>query len=281
MKCLRYLTLIFFLILSSQLRAQESRAYPFAVKIYPDRILSKVISPPQGYSRIPEGKLTDYQYWVVNFPMLLPAFPITTWDGQKLFGADSANGVINFGIRSPQQRDADIPIQMIACYLLVKDSIWNFPFVVRDNDTIMYSKFLSGQYVLDSRRKIKYVPGEVRDSSQNEFNHFLQLMLDYTNNRTLLYNMDPIEEKDIVPGTFYIQLKNPSPDTIGHTAVILDVCYGPTGDMKVLAGWGGDPATLFYVARPLPPSKKQWFSIPELKKSLEQYGEGKFYRFKM
>ena len=281
MKYSRYLALLMILLLGSQLDAQTSRAYPFAAKLYPNRILSKVVSPPKGYNRAPEEKLNDFQYWIVNLPMLLPEYPVTTYEGQKLFGADSTNGIINFDVSTPQQRNADIPIQLVAVYLLIKDSLGDHPFIVRDNDTITYGKFLSGNYILDSHRKMKYVPGEKRDSSNVEFSRFLQLTMGYTNNRTLLNNLEPIEEKDIAPGTFYVQFQNPPPDTIGHTAVILDVCYGPKGDKKVLAGWGGDPAHLFYVARPLPPSEKQWFSIPELKKFLAEYGEGKFYRFKM
>jgi hypothetical protein len=270
------------LILSlSPLMAQESRVYPFAINIHSDRILSKVIEPPKGYARIPEAKLTDFQYWVSNFPMMLPLYPVTLWDGQKLFGPDSTNGIINFGIGTPEQRDADVPIMMVSEYLRVKDSVRNFPFLVRETDSMIYDRFLSGQYALNSTRKLIYIPGAQRDSSAAEFYRFLQLVMNYTSNRSLLNNLVAIEEKDIVPGTFYVQLKNPAPDTVGHTAVILDVCYDPAGDMKVLAGWGGDPAHLFYIARPLPPNDKQWFSVPELKEFLKQYGEGKFYRYKM
>jgi hypothetical protein len=256
-----------------------SALYPFSMRYNPDLNLLRVFATPPGYDRYPEQKMTEFQAWLTNLPLLPPAMPVALWNGQVVQSYDSIGGVIDLGVGTEQQRDADIPIQLIMEYLRAAKGLGEYPFIVSPKDTMTFTKWLNGTYAFDSRMKLIHQPGPKRDASDDEYYRFMSLVMHFIEGRSLLLNLTPIEEKDIAPGSLYIQFKDDQ-DSLGHTAVILEVCINPKGEQLLLVGWGGRPARSFAVARPFPISDQVWFTVAELKDRLKEYGPGQFYRFK-
>ncbi|SYZ72012.1 exported hypothetical protein [Candidatus Zixiibacteriota bacterium] len=256
-----------------------SEIYPFSMKYNPELNLLRVFETPAGYERFPEQKMTHFQAWLTNLPLLPPAMPVALWNGEKVQSYDSIGGVIDLGVGTEQQQDPDIPIQLIMEYLRVAGALNDYPFVVTPTDTMTFGKWLDGTYTFDSRMKLIHTPGPKRVADANEYYRFMSMVMHFITGRTLLLNLSPIDEKDIDPGTLYVQFKNDQ-DSVGHTAVILDVCANAKGEQLLLVGWGGHPAQSFAVARPFPITDRAWFTVPELKDRLKDYGAGQFYRFK-
>jgi hypothetical protein len=278
-KDIALLSLIFVLIAYPAHSQMGRELYPFSTEYNPQRLLL-TIDPPPGFERTSAKKLNLFQAWVTNLPLNNPRMPVARWDGQRVMGIDSITAVIDFGVGTPQQRNADIPIQLLMEFLRATNSLGDFPIIIGKGDTITYNKWLGGEYYLTAAQEVAYRKADtMRPPSDKEYYRFLQYVLNETEIESLLKNLTPISEDEIAPGTLYIQKGNGSDSSGGHVAVILEVCANKKGEALVLAGWGGNPAHSFYVARPLPVSDMVWFSIPALKQHLAEYGDGGFYRF--
>jgi hypothetical protein len=254
--------------------------YPFSMKYDPSLTLLTVMGTPYGYERYPESKMSYFQAWVTNLPLLPLDMPVARWDRPILMSADSVGGVIDFGIGTEHQTDFGIALQLIMEFHRATRTLGNYPLIINTGDTLTFDNWLTRKYSFNSRGKLIFKDVARRaDTSLVEYYRFLEFILGHTNGRSLLKNLVPIGEKDVAPGTLYIQFKKDLPDTMGHTAIILDVCTDSSGTIYLLVGWGGYPARSFYIARPWPVSDRIWFTIDELKKHLQEYGDGKFYRY--
>lgn len=256
-----------------------SPIYPFSMSYDSSLNLMTVVSEPPGFTRYPDAKVTPFQLWLTNLPLLPLNIAVARWDGQIIMRADSTGGVIDFGVGSENQKDADIPLQLLLEYLRVRGSLGNYPIIIRRGDTLTYNKWLNGIYSNGPRNELFYTPGEKREASEMEYYRYLQLIITENDGKSLIKNLIPVDDNNIAPGTIFVQFRKDVPDSTGHTAVILDVCTNPKGELRILAGWGGDPAQSFFVARPLPISDRVWFTLEEFKQRLQKYGEGNFYRF--
>jgi hypothetical protein len=261
--------------------AQEplSPVYPFAMEYNPKWTLLWAFQAPPGYERTPMSTMTDWTIWVTNLPLKPKNRSIAKWDRQIIGAADSINGIIDIGIASKNQKDADLPLQLAIQYLAARNQLYHFPVIVGEGDTVTFDRWLNGKYGTDGRGKVIYKKGDRREVSPKEFYRFLEFLFVQNENKTLLQNLEPVEEKDIRPGDLYIQFHKDDPDSTGHAAMIFDVCIDKEGEALLLAGWGGDPAHSLIVARPRKSRGKKWFSVEELKDHLSEYGDGRFYRF--
>jgi len=258
---------------------QRSDLYPFSMEFNPDRTLIR-INAPEGYERYPLEKMDMFQAWLTNLPLSPEGTPLSRWDRQAIMSADSITAVIDFGVGTPQQRDADIPMQLVMEFLRASNSLGDFPIILDKGDTVTYNKWLAGEYYFNSAQKIAYKETPKRESSDMEYYRYLQFVITQNENRSLIRNLIPITEQEIIPGAIYVQFRKDDPDSAGHAAVILDVCSNKKGQNMYLAGWGGsNPAHAFFVARPWPISDRTWFTLAELKQQLNEYGDGSFYRF--
>jgi hypothetical protein len=267
-------------ILAMSVFSQEppSQLYPFSMEYNPEVNLIR-IATPTGYERYPSKKMDLYQAWLTNFPLRAPRTPVARWDGQKVMEADSVTGVIDFGVGTPHQKNADIPVQVIMEFLRVNNALGDFPYIIITGDTVTYNRWLEGEYYYNSAQVLSYKKSATkREASDREYYSYLQFVLHLNEIKTLLKNFIPISEKEVAPGNFFIQFDKESSDSAGHAAVILDVCQNNKDEAMYLVGWGGNPAHDFIVARPRPISARKWFSLDELKEHLKNYGEGNFYR---
>ena len=257
--------------------------YPFSLEYNPQRTLINTIKTPAGYQRYPSKKMDIYMAWITNLPLKPKEHPVVKCDKQILMGIDSISGVIDLSVTSKNQKDADLPVQLMFEYMRAIRQLKKYPFLLTATDTVTYGKWLNGSYTRDARGNLIYKKGEPRESDEREYYRYLEFVMAKNENKTLLHNLIPVDETDIAPGCLYIQFDPDDPDSTGHTALILDVAVNPNDekDIRLLAGWGGNPAHNLYIARPYPVSKRQWFTLDEFKKRLSEYGNGKFYKFKV
>lgn len=280
MKKLIYTFLVSLLVFSA-VSAQESRskAYPFCLEFDSERTLLKVFPTPAGYERFPISKMTKFMAWVTNLPLAPKYHPVVRWDKQIIMRADSMAGVVGIGIASTNQKDADLPLQLVMEYLRARGGLGDFPIIVMKRDTLMFDRWLNGKYSFDARKNLIYKKEEMRESTEREFYRYMEFVIRLNENKILLENLTAINEKNIQPGDLFIQFDENDSDSTGHSAMILDVCSNKKGDLLLLIGMGGTPAQSFYIPQPRPLSDRKWFTIDELKNHLVEYGDGRFYRF--
>jgi hypothetical protein len=271
------------LVLLSGAFAQEdepkSKIFPFSDEYDANNTLLMAIGEPYGYKRSTGTGMNTYMAWITNLPMRPKGSPVSKWNGQRFMNADSVNGVIDLGIGTTNQKNADIPIQLLLEYFRARDALYDFPIIVGNRDTVIYNKWLNGKYLKDPRMNLIYEKGAKKEHTLKEFYRFLEFVLVMNENKTIIKNLEPVKEKNLMPGDLFIQFNEKDVDSSGHSSIIFDIAANEKGEKMYLAGWGGTPPHSLYVARPLPISHKQWFTMDELKEHLAEYGMGKFYRF--
>lgn len=281
MKITVHILLVLGILLSFATAAgQQSRLYPFSAEYDPERTLLRAFPAPPGYERSVMSELTPFTAWLTNLPLGDKYRPVVKWNNQIIFRADSINGVIDLGITSKHQRDADLPLQFAMEFLRVFGKLEQFPIILSPKDTVSYERWLNGKYRKDARQNLTYKKGKTRESTEKEYYRFIEFVMRYNENKTFLLNLNPIEENDVRAGDLFIQFDKNDSDSTGHTAMILDICKNKKGDILLLSGWGGNPARSFYVSRPWPVNERRWFTFEELNRQLAEFGEGKLYRFK-
>ncbi len=275
--------LFFVIIMFSDLFGQEekpkSNIFPFSENYDSNNTLIMAIGEPSGYKRSTNIGMSVFMAWITNLPMRPKGSPVTKWNGQVMMGADSVNGVIDLGVGTINQKDADIPLQLVLEYLKARDALYDSPIIVGNGDTVTYNKWLNGKYLKDPRMNLIYEKGEKKENTLKEFYRFLEFVMVMNENKTLIKNLESVKEDGIMPGDLYIQFNKDDADSSGHCSIIFDVAANEKGEKVYLAGWGGTPPHALYVARPLPISYRRWFTMEELKERLAEYGEGEFYRF--
>jgi len=272
------LTLV--LISAAALAQTPSKLYPFSLDFKPEKTILQAIPAPPGYERFPSAKMNVFMAWITNLPLRPFSNPVVRWDKQILMKADSISGVIDVGVISTNQKDADLPLQLAMEFLRVAGALADFPIILRPADTVNFGKWLNGKYTTGGKDRLNYTPGEKREISETEFYRYLEFVMRRMENKNLLLNLAAVNEKDIHPGDLFIQFRKGDADSIGHAAMIFDVALNKEGDVMLLAGWGGIPARNFAIYRPLPISERKWFTLDEMKAYLAEFGDGRFYRFK-
>jgi hypothetical protein len=277
--------LVIVLFVFSALSAQDqdktlkSKIYPFSKNYDKNNTLIMAIGVPPGYKRTTDSGMNVFMAWITNLPLQSKGSPVSKWNGQKFMDADSVNGVIDLGVGTQNQKDADIPMQLVIEYLYARGALEDFPIIVGNGDTVTYRKWLNGKYLKDPRMNLIYQKGEKKESNSTEYYRFMEFVMGMTNNKTLVKNLEPVSEKNIMPGDLFIQFMPDDKDSTGHASIIFDVASNDKGDRMYLAGWGGNPPHSLYVARPFPLNRDRWFTLDKLKEELSKYGDGKFYRF--
>ena len=183
--CLLF-TVVFALSAFSQ---PPSDLYPFSMEYNPNGPLIHRINTPAGYERYPMNKMDMFQAWVTNLPLAPEGRRVARWDNQAIMGADSVTAVIDFGVGTSQQKDADIPLQLAMEFLRASDKLGDFPIILNIGDTITYNKWLGGEYYFTSAQKLARKDGPKREASDQEYYRYLQFVISQNDNKSLLKNM--------------------------------------------------------------------------------------------
>ncbi len=283
MKKTAFLTLMMLTMAAAafcQSQGTPKELFPFATEFDSKRSLVVLCPTPQGFDRFPTSSMTPFQAWLTNLPLLPQGRSAVGWKGNKLTGNDwSKDGVIDIPVTSPDITDADI-LPLLALNFFVLDStIYTFRIMLTEKDTLSYGRWLEGEYSGDIKSGFKYIRGERKTDTGEEFRRYLAFVTRHFDNKMLMKNAEPITHIRIRPGNMYIQFKPDDPDSVGHTTLILDVCRNVGSEIKVLAAMGGNPAQSLIVPRVWEAPEKKWFTIDELVAFLRPHGTGFFYRY--
>jgi len=219
-----FVLLMLFTSVFSQEKRTFSKIYPFSKDYNPGNTLLMSFPAPYRYNRLPSAEMIEYMAWITNLPLRPKGSPVYKWNRQIIMDADSVNGVIDIGVGTKNQKDADILLQLLMEYLNAIDALYYFPIIVGNDDTVTYNNWLNGKYLKKPRKNLIYEKGDKREHSIKEYYRFLEFVMTMTENKTLIKNLSPVKEKDILPGDLYIQFDKENTDSTGHASIIFDVC---------------------------------------------------------
>jgi len=287
MKIKLIILLIFLLTIGSIISAQETEQiknpFPFAQYNNPKMSLISQVANPEGYDRYPADKLTMFQLWLSNLPLMPKETPVLNWKGKKIAEADEHNRILDMKIESKYITDADIPVLFLMHFFRMQGKLDKFKIVLKKNFTVNYSDWLKGEYVDEKNRGLYFRnKGLSRVDSDEEFQKYVEFVVKYFDTKSLRMNVSHADSRVFQPSHMYIQFKENDPDSIGHTAVILDIAFAEYKPRKMLVAYGGNPAQSVVV----PNIGKLginggWLTFEELREHLKEFGGGYIYRWKL
>jgi len=275
-----FLILIMFFPLVLLSEEKVVKIFPFAEDYNPERSLLQAVRTPQGYERYPIDKITPYQAWLSNLPLKPPGSPVLSWDGDTLETPDEFCGVIDMPITSAEITDGDIPVIFLLTFFRQTGYLDEIKLRLEGDILLTYPLWLNGTYYEDAAKPPAYVEGEPRPDSDEEFEAFMDFVKRNVDTKILRRSLAGKDARSLRPSHMFIQFRNDDPDSVGHTAVVLDVARMPGKKQKLLVAYGGFPAQSVIVPRAWANDDSMWFTVDELKEYLKEHGVGRCYRFK-
>lgn len=256
-----------------------NKHYPFSFNYNEDYTLLKLFQPPAGYERYPDSGLSKYQVWLSNLPVWPKYYKVALWSEYDTVAVGKVAAVIDFGIKSKSQIGVNFPLQILWAARRVFNQPDKISYMLSTKDTITYTKWLNGKYAFNSAGAPVYKKTEKRKHSAKEYFRFVEFILSQNDGRLLARNCRKTDWKNIEPGDLYIQFGKDDPDSVGHAAIILDICNDKSGNMLLMAAWGGNPAHSIFIPKSSDPLRGPWLTPDEFKTRLSEYGPGDFYIF--
>ena len=256
-----------------------NKLYPFAFNYNENYTILRLYPTPKGYERYPENKMSMYQAWLTNLPIWPDQYTVALWNENDTVKAGRVAAVLDLGVRTPNQTGVNIPLQLLWTARRVFNKPNEIEYILSPKDTVTYTHWLSGKYGFDGAGNLVFRPGEKREHSDKDYFRFLEFAMHQNTPELLAYNSKKIDPKNIAPGDLYIQYKDVKTDSVGHTAIILDVCTNKSGDVLVIPAWGGNPAHSVMIPKSSNAELSPWMNLDELRDRLAQYGPGQFYNF--
>lgn len=257
------------------------KPFPFAQYNQPGLSLVNRVANPDGYTRYPTERLTLYQLWLSNLPLTPPGTPVLNWKGKKISKPDTLNGILDMNINSKYKTDADIPVMLLLHFFRLQGNVEKFNIILKKNVVVNYGDWLRGKYIDEKDREIYFRnEGLRRVDSDEEFQQFINFVTKYFDTKSLRMNVEHSDSRVLEPSHMFIQFKDDDPDSIGHTAVVLDIATAEYKPRKFLVAMGGNPAQSIVVPNIGITNEKRWFTLDKLKEYLDEYGIGHIYRWK-
>lgn len=256
-----------------------NKLYPFSFNYKNEYTILRLFPTPDGYERYPERDMSKYQAWLTNLPVWPNYYKVALWSAHDTVAVGRVAAIIDFGVKSRNQTDLNIPLQLLWAARRVFNQPEKIEYILSPKDTVTYSRWLSGKYVLDGVGNLVYKMAEKREHTAQEYFRFVEFIADKNNGRRLIQNCRKTDWKNIEPGDLYIQFREDDTDSTGHAAIILDICQNQSGDKLLMAAWGGNPAHSFFIPKSPDPQRGPWLTLDEFKARLSEYGPGEFYIF--
>lgn len=282
-KCIFFLS--FFLIMGTASFAQDAskevKPFPFAQYNDPKLSLISLADAPPGYKRISSERFTLFQHWLSNLPLMPPKTPILNWKGKIISKADTLNRIVDMNIDSKYATDADILVLFLMHFFRLQNKLDNFNIILKENLVVNYKNWLRGKYIEEKKRDIYFRnEGLSRIDSDEEFQAYIEFVTRHFDNKSLRKNVEHINSLIFKPSNVLIHFKLDDPDSIGHTAVILDAAVASGKPRKMLVAYGGNPAQSVIIPNAGRTGHGGWFSIDEIREHLKENGMGYLYRWK-
>ncbi len=282
-KVLIFLTfLIAFGAISYAQDAQKNfNPFPFAQYNDPNLSLITQVPNPAGYERYSSDRLSLFQHWLSNLPLTPQGTPVLNWKGKKIAKADTLNRVIDMNIDSKYITDADILVLLAMHSFRLQGTLDSFNIILNKNLVVNYRSWLQGKYI-DEKDKDMYFKNEglSRLDTDEEFQNYVKFVTKYFDTKSLRKNVEHTNSNFAKATNVFIQFRDDDPDSIGHSAVILDVAVAEYQPRKMLVAFGGNPAQSIVVPTSGKETDGSWFTLDELREHLKEFGMGYIYRWK-
>ncbi len=218
---------------------------------------------PEGFSRLPDSKMTKYQAWVSRMPLWHFQKGVATLGQGLAFEADEISRCVMLPWRTSKFFDYAVPLQIQLEWLLKEKRADRWNILPKAGDTMSYAKWLSSTPVYDNRLRLILKPSEVRMPDSLEYNRFFNLVADNSNYLSLESNCDSVTEDQLRPGDLLIARTEIG--TSGRVFVILVILQNEQGDKRYLIATGGNPPCDFYIPKFHDQQNNPWLTLDEVK----------------
>ena len=267
----------------AQVAPKKSAPFPFSQYNDPKLSLINVVSNPEGYERYPSKRLTLYQHWLSNLPLKPKNTPVLNWKGEIISKADTLNGIMDINMDSKYITDADIPVLLIMHFYRLQGKLEEFNINLKDNLVVNYKDWLRGKYIDEKDRDVYFRnEGLRRIDTDEEFENYIDFVTKIFDTKALRKNVEHVDSRAAKASHMFIQFREDDPDSVGHTAIVLDIAVLIDNPRKMLIAHGGNPAQSVVVPRAGYTVGDQWYTLEELRegKEFKKYGMGYMYRWK-
>ncbi len=260
---------------------QNSEPFPFAQYNDPNLSLITQVPNPVGYDRYSSDRLSLFQHWLSNLPLMPPGTPVLNWKGKKVAKADTLNRVIDMNIDSKYITDADILVLFAMYSFRLQGILDSFNIILNENLVVNYKSWLQGKYI-DEKDKDIYLRNEglSRLDTDEEFQNYVKFVTKYFDTKSLRKNVEHTNSNFAKATNVFIQFRDDDPDSIGHSAVILDIAVAEYQPRKMLIAHGGNPAQSIVIPTTGKETDGNWFTLDELREHFKEFGMGYIYRWK-
>lgn len=260
---------------------QNSEPFPFAQYNDPNLSLITQVPNPVGYDRYSSDRLSLFQHWLSNLPLMPPGTPVLNWKGKKVAKADTLNRVIDMNIDSKYITDADILVLFAMYSFRLQGILDSFNIILNENLVVNYKSWLQGKYI-DEKDKDIYLRNEglSRLDTDEEFQNYVKFVTKYFDTKSLRKNVEHTNSNFAKATNVFIQFRDDDPDSIGHSAVILDIAVAEYQPRKMLIAHGSNPAQSIVIPTTGKETDGNWFTLDELREHFKEFGMGYIYRWK-
>ncbi len=253
--------------------------FPFARHFDSSNTIILQCAKPDKLEQYPGQKMTPFQAWMTNLPLMPKNTPIKDWQG-KIVAEAETDGIIDIPVDKPYVTDADLLVYLALNFFQFDSTIYRFNIVLTPKDTINYSHWLTRDYSGSKSGKISYKEsGRKNVDNYQQFQQYLDFVLKHYDNNSVPLNSRVIIHNEIKPGNYYVQFSDDSLKIVSRVTVVLDVCYDRGRQPHILTAYGGNPAHSFVVPSAFGEPESKWLRVEDFVRGQEKYGRGFFYRF--
>jgi hypothetical protein len=195
----------------THVRVTPDHRYPwykerFAYMWYTDTVFSteSEFFWPEGYHRPDSSSLSGYQLWMSYLPLWHSQRGVGSMYHGFIYTPDKVSRPIHFTRLNTQGSDKTFALELMAQYMKYLGREFDFMIKPYTGDTLRYADFLSGAVAYGSRMEVKYIPGEKRPPSDDEYAMFVELCDRQSSYRSLSENCVTVSKDSVRPGDMYI-----------------------------------------------------------------------------
>jgi len=238
--------------------AEAQKRYPWSRRRAGYESLATRFPAPSGFTRV-SVKAGSYADWLRHLPLLAKGTAVRDYAGRILVGATAAaRAVIDLDVgKRDLQQCMDTLMRIRGEYLWWKKRAARARFRYAGGKYFGWAQYARGIRPKRQGRRIVFKAGHRAGYGRRHFERYLTFMFMMTG--TMHNTREPrVKFADLAAGTFFVQ-PPPSPGSLGHAVVILEVAKSRTGQVRALIGEGYTPAQDFHVVKA--PGSGAWYNL--------------------
>ncbi len=234
---------------------------------------------PEGYSRIEQKKLTEFQSWISFIPIWHQYKAVGIWKGMKAFEKEEISRVVHIPWRGQNHTDVGFPLRLFAEYYRLLNKDFDFNVSPKKGEQMSYDKWLKSDFRLGPMGGVKFIESQQRDSSSVEFYKYLNMAMQHSDYKSLAQNCDSISIKELAPGDLIVAHDKKSKK--GKAFFVLNVIENNNGNKLYALATGCVEACDFHIPLFNLDRNHPWVDSERINQLIEKYPESGFFRWKL